>query len=174
MMLIIHKYKCTPFEQQSDVPNSDFIERRVCSQMGLSTQTHTCTYMHACTHQNTATATNTQPQTHTPFMESHTRMFWLFLAALLPSQSPLCQPAPHTALQLWFYIPVRQNYSLVHSVSPIRRSQFLVWTQTVGGYECEKGVSCSDKMIQALIDQQVLQWIENARGFACHAVYCSF
>lgn len=63
MMLIIHKYKCTPFEQQSDVPNSDFIERRVCSQMGLSTQTHTCTYVHARTHQNTAT--NTQPQTHT-------------------------------------------------------------------------------------------------------------
>lgn len=61
--------------------------------------------------------------TCTPFMErSHTRIFWFYLAALLPSHAPLCQPAAHTALQLWFYIPVRQNYSLVHNVSQIRRS----------------------------------------------------
>lgn len=60
--------------------------------------------------------------TCTPFMErSHTRIFWFYLAALLPSHAPLCQPAAHTALQLWFYIPVRQNDSLVHNVSQIRR-----------------------------------------------------
>lgn len=47
----------------------------------------------------------------------------LILFGCSPScHAPLCQPAAHTALQLWFYIPVRQNYSLVHNVSQIRRS----------------------------------------------------
>lgn len=87
------------------------------------------------------------PKSHTnrrtPFMErSHTRIFWFYLAALLPSHAPPCQPAAHTALQLWFYIPVRQNYSLVHNVSQIRRSQFLLWTQMVEGYELQREGVC--------------------------------
>lgn len=136
--------KWTTFEQQSNVPNGDFIIKF-----------------------------NTQ--THTHFMESHTRIFWLFLAALLPPQSPLCQPAKHTALQLWFYIPVTQNYSLVHNVSQMRLSQFLVWTQTVGGYGFQrKGVSCFDKMMQGH------NWLAGITGVAvdrksqrCH-IHCNF
>lgn len=109
-------------------------------------------------------------------MESHTRIFWLFLAALLPSQCLLCQPAAHTALQLWFYIPVRQNYSLVHNVSQIRRSQFLVWTQTVGGYGFQReGVSCFDEMIQGLFwwASTFTGVAEHRNGQCCHK-QCNF
>lgn len=89
-------------------------------------------------------AKESHTNTRTPFMErSHTRIFWFYLAALLPSHAPPCQPAAHTALQLWFYIPVRQNYSLVHNVSQIRRSQFLLWTQMVEGYELQREGVCS-------------------------------
>lgn len=143
---LAHRHQRTAFEQKSNVPNSDFIGRHLWSHM--SVQTHTST------------------RTNTPFMESHTRIFWLFLAGLLPSQYLFCQPAAHTALQLGFYIPVRQNYSRVHNVSQMRRFQFLVWTQTLEDMGFRERVwAALIKWYEDLIDQQVLQvlpWIENA------------
>lgn len=139
---LAHRHQRTAFEQKSNVPNSDFIGRHLWSHM--SVQTHT----------------------NTPFMESHTRIFWLFLAGLLPSQYLFCHPAGHTALQLGFYIPVRQNYSRVHNVSQMRRFQFLVWTQTLEDMGFRERVwAALIKWYEDLIDQQVLQvlpWIENA------------
>lgn len=143
---LAHRHQRTAFEQKSNVPNSDFIGRHLWSHM--SVQTHT----------------------NTPFMESHTRIFWLFLAGLLPSQYLFCHPAGHTALQLGFYIPVRQNYSQVHNVSQMRRFQFLVWTQTLedmGFRERERVWAALIKWYEDLIDQQVLRvlpWIENAES----------
>lgn len=150
---LAHRHQRTAFEQKSNVPNSDFIGRHLWSHM--SVQTHT----------------------NTPFMESHTRIFWLFLAGLLPSQYLFCHPAGHIALQLGFYIPVRQNYSRVHNVSQMRRFQFLVWTQTLEdmGFREREGVGCFDKMIRGL------NWSAGITGAAvnrkcceCHRVWFFF
>lgn len=95
--MILHWYTWTTFEQQSNVPNSDFIER------GVHAWTHT---MHIRMH---------------TLGKSHQDIWIVFgCPPLLPSQSPLpASPATYTSLQLRFYIPVRQNYFLVHNVSQI-------------------------------------------------------
>lgn len=79
----------------------------------------------------------------------------IWLLSSPPIHLHASQPHTHTALQLWFYIPVKQNYSLIHNVkSGFPSSGFRY--RRLKDMTFRESMCAIMKWYEVLIDQQVL------------------